>query len=175
MATTHQHISQASTSSNISPFNSVLQDSSSFASATSSAHSNSRNDSQQVQSDTLTVLGAIGSTFSRCAWERCTGNGRQFTAYYFAFVLVMRCFLKSAAAGALPSVVVMILEDALSITSFVVGVLYLHNTEGIAQMLLRKRTAQSPEMNEVAPIPQPDATQQRTSLSRDLRLFLFAM
>jgi hypothetical protein len=177
MAATHQHVSsyEASTSNNISPFSSVLFDSSASASATSSATNNLRSRSQQDRPDALTVLGAIGSTFSRCALARCTGNDRQFTAYYFAFVLAMRCFLKSAAAGALPSVVTMILEDALSITSFVVGILYLHNTEGIARMLLRKRTAQSPEMNEVAPIPQPDPTQQRASLSRDLKLFLFAM
>jgi hypothetical protein len=173
----HQHISQASASNNTSPFSSLLSDSSASASATSSATSYSRSQSPQDQPGALSILGAVGSTFSRCALERCTGNDRQFTAYYFAFVLVMRFFLKSAAAGALPVVVTMILEDALSISSFVVGILYLHNTEGITQMLLRKRTASSPspEMNEVEPLPQPDVAQQRASLSREIKLFLFAM
>lgn len=175
MAVTHRHIFEASTSTNTSPFNSVLSDSSAVASATSSATSYSRSQSPQDRPPALTILGAVGSTFSRCAWARCTGNDRQFTAYYFVFVLAMRFFLKSAAAGALPATVTMMMEDALSITSFVVGILFLNNTEGLARVLLRKRTAQSPEMNEVAPIPQPDATQQQASLSRDIRLFLFAM
>jgi hypothetical protein len=87
----------------------------------------------------------------------------------------MRLFLKSAAAGALPAAAVMVLEDTLSIVSFVVGVLYLHNSEGITRTLLRKRTVQSPEANEVEPVSEPDVVQYRARMSRDIKLFLFAM
>jgi hypothetical protein len=87
----------------------------------------------------------------------------------------MRFLLKSAAVGALPAVAVMILEDALSIMSFVVGVFYLHSSEGFTRMLVRKRTVQSPEANEVELAPEPDVARQRACLSQDIKLFLFAM
>ena len=60
-------------------------------------------------------------------------NVWQAKAYYFVFVLAMRFFLKSAAAGALPATVTMMMEDALSITSFVhfISLAFCENTKKI--------------------------------------------
>lgn len=173
MERTQQQLSQASNNTTESPFSAVFSDSSASRSTTSYSRTQASHDHSGV----VSVLGAVSSTFSRCAWARCTGNDRQFTAYYFAFVLAMRFFLKSSAAGVLPEMVVMLLEDGLSIMSFVVGTFYLHNSEGITRMLLRKRTGQSPspEANEVEPVSQPEIAQHRARLTRDIKLFLFAM
>lgn len=117
------------------------------------------------------VLPALCSLVSQSASVRCK-NDKQLTACYFAFVLAMRLFLKSAAAS-LPAALVMILEDSLSLVSFAMGLLYLHNSDGIARILMRKRSRSEESAN-------PDDNfrpSQQSEMTRpeDVKLFLFAM
>jgi hypothetical protein len=68
---------------------------------------------------------------------------------------------------------VMILEDSLSLVSFAMGLLYLHNSDGIARILMRKRSRSEESAN-------PDDNfrpSQQSEMTRpeDVKLFLFAM
>lgn len=88
--------------------------------------------------------------------------------------------MKSSAAAGLPAVVVMILEDGLSLASFAMGLLYLHNSDGIARMLMRKRNPSeepldSPDNSFRPSLPAPPAHQPEMTRPEDVKLFLFAM
>lgn len=163
----HQNASQAS---DANPFNSARQSGNSASVPTTLLHTDRLHEPPNGAAE---VLPALGSLISRGVVARC-GNDRTLTACYFAFVLIVRLFLKSNAATCLPAVVVMVLEDGLSFASFLLGLIYLHNSDGIARMILRKRAGDSnadraPAPNAAAP-PQPQQTR-----PEDVKLFLFAM
>lgn len=124
------------------------------------------------------VLPALGSLIMQSASTRCK-NDKQFTAFYFAFVLLMRLFLKSSVAATLPATLVMILEDGLSLASFAMGLLYLHNSDGIARMLLRKRNPADEPLNSPDHSSGPSVSAQPAQAEmrrpEDVKLFLFAM
>merc|ERR1719379_3031282 len=77
---------------------------------------------------------------ARAAVARWRGDEKRLTVCYFGFVLCMRIFVRSATGQALPWYIIMGIEDGLSMMSFVVGLLYLHHTDGISRALFRKST-----------------------------------
>lgn len=88
--------------------------------------------------------------------------------------------MKSSAAASLPAVVVMILEDGLSLASFAMGLLYLHNSDGIARMLMRKRNPAEEPLDSAdtnfRPSDSPQSARQPDmTRPEDVKLFLFAM
>jgi hypothetical protein len=124
------------------------------------------------------VLPAIGSLITQSASVRCK-NDKKLTVCYFAFVLAMRLFLKSAAAASLSTTVVMILEDTLSLASFAMGLLYLHNSDGIARMIMRKRNPADEPLNSPDSSFRPSLSESpavpEMTRPEDVKLFLFAM
>eukprot|EP00746_Dinoflagellata_sp_MGD_P014466 gnl/MRDRNA2_/MRDRNA2_131707_c0_seq1.p1 gnl/MRDRNA2_/MRDRNA2_131707_c0~~gnl/MRDRNA2_/MRDRNA2_131707_c0_seq1.p1 ORF type:complete len:175 (-),score=34.78 gnl/MRDRNA2_/MRDRNA2_131707_c0_seq1:428-952(-) len=124
------------------------------------------------------VLPALASLISKSASARCK-NDKKLTACYFAFVLAMRLFLKSTAATNLPAILVMILEDSLSLVSFAMGLLYLHNSDGIARMLMRKRNPAEEPLDSPNSSFRPSLATQpvepEMTRPEDVKLFLFAM
>jgi hypothetical protein len=168
----------ASQASNARPFN--LAESATRASASQTQHpAHIQVPVQEGARGASVVLPALAALITKSAAVRCK-NDKQLTACYFAFVLAMRLFLKSAAAASLPAIVVMILEDGLSLASFAMGLLYLHNSDGIARMLMRKRNPteeplNSPDNSFRPSLSAPPAQQPEMTRPEDVKLFLFAM
>merc|ERR1719265_1259018 len=104
---------------------------------------------------------------------RWSGDEKRLTICYFGFVLGMRIFVRSAAGQAMPWYIIMAIEDGLSVMSFVVGLLYLHHTDGISRAIFRKRVG-TPEgssatsQGEMSAPPAP-------ARPEDMKLFFYAM
>lgn len=124
---------------------------------------------------------------------------RRFFAFYFSVVFASRLLLRSPCSNGLHWAFVMVLEDGMSLLSFVLGLFYLHHTNGAPLALLAKRMAASPEAAATAaaamgaeepqarpqvaaaPAPAPAAQQPPPQggieevTRRSVRLFYFAM
>jgi len=128
---------------------------------------------QSTLDNGVLVLGGLGRLMSRAAMARWRGDEKRLTVCYFGFVLCMRIFVRSSTGQALPWYIIMAIEDGLSVLSFVVGLLYLHHTDGISRALFRKRMG-APEGN---PATSPAETSAPPSPARpeDMKLFFYAM
>jgi len=128
---------------------------------------------QSTINDSSLVIGGLGRLMTRAALTRWRGDEKRLTIAYFVFVLCMRIFVRSATGQAMPWFVIMAIEDGLSIMSFVVGLLYLHHTDGISRALFRKRVGASEgssgtSQGETAAPPSP-------ARPEDMKLFFYAM
>uniref|UniRef100_A0A7S2B4T3 Uncharacterized protein n=1 Tax=Alexandrium andersonii TaxID=327968 RepID=A0A7S2B4T3_9DINO len=89
-------------------------------------------------------------------------DARTFFLVYFALVFVGRLLLRSSCAKTWHWAVTMMLEDGLSLASFVVGLLYLHHSDGALLSVFAKRMAASPE-GAAAAVAAFGASSERTS------------
>mmetsp|Transcript_21175 Transcript_21175/g.38662 ORF Transcript_21175/g.38662 Transcript_21175/m.38662 type:complete len:131 (-) Transcript_21175:157-549(-) len=89
---------------------------------------------------------------------------------YFLLVVMCRCVLRSARAQSFHWLLVAALEDGMSLLSFILGLLYLHYSEGSAlSILLRKSIAADDSRTEGS------AAASAREARRPIRLFYFAM
>lgn len=128
---------------------------------------------QSTIGDLALVFGGLMRLMGRGAIARWRGDEKRLTICYFGFVLCMRIFIRSATGQAMPWYVIMAIEDGLSVMSFIVGLLYLHHTDGISRTLFRKRVmtpegSSPPAQGEMSASPSP-------SRPEDLKLFFYAM
>lgn len=123
------------------------------------------------------VFGGLGRLMARSAAARWQGDEKRLSVCYFGFVLCMRIFIRSATGQAMPWYIIMAIEDGLSVMSFVVGLLYLHHTDGISRAIFRKRvgtpegsaaTTSTESQGEMSAPPAP-------ARPEDMKLFFYAM
>merc|ERR1719265_2169127 len=105
----------------------------------------------------------------RATVNRWNGDEKRLTIGYFGMVLCMRIFIRSATGQAMPWYIIMAIEDGLSVMSFVVGLLYLHHTDGISQVLFRKHVITA-ERSSASSQP----AQTSPSHPEDMKLFFYA-
>lgn len=121
---------------------------------------------QTTIKDGALVLGGLWRLMGNGMINRWNGDEKRITIGYFGFVLCMRIFLRSANGQAMPWYIIMALEDGLSVMSFVVGLLYLHNSDGISRALFKRAPASSQgELSSPAGPTRPE----------DMKLFYYAM
>lgn len=101
-------------------------------------------------------------------------NHKQVAAAYFTLAFATRLFLRSRHAADLSWVTVMLIQDAMSIMSFVVGLTYLHCTNGGFALAFLSQCG--------APLAQSTSMQREEEEEADggarrrtMRLFYFAM
>lgn len=79
----------------------------------------------------------------RLAWAaiaaRWQEDQKAFTMFYFGVAFSVRMFLRTPYAGCMPWTLTMIVEDLISLASFVIVELHLHRTQGPGFALLAKR------------------------------------
>merc|ERR1719265_2967527 len=117
----------------------------------------------------FSITHGLGSLMQQAVVNRWRGDEKRFTVAYFSFVLCMRIFIRSTTGQAMPWYIIMAIEDGLSVMSFVVGLLYLHHTDGISRVLFRKHviTAEGSSASS-----QPAQTS--PSHPEDMKLFFYA-
>eukprot|EP00746_Dinoflagellata_sp_MGD_P166189 gnl/MRDRNA2_/MRDRNA2_95919_c0_seq1.p1 gnl/MRDRNA2_/MRDRNA2_95919_c0~~gnl/MRDRNA2_/MRDRNA2_95919_c0_seq1.p1 ORF type:complete len:160 (+),score=28.11 gnl/MRDRNA2_/MRDRNA2_95919_c0_seq1:107-586(+) len=120
----------------------------------------------------LVVLCGMSRLMGRAIVARWRGDEKRLTFCYFGFVLCMRIFVRSATGQALPWYIIMAIEDGLSMMSFVVGLLYLHHTDGISRALFRKNTGTQEGTSTVS---QGESAAPSPARPEDMKLFFYAM
>merc|ERR1719453_2090862 len=108
----------------------------------------------------FSITHGLGSLMQQAVVNRWRGDEKRFTVAYFSFVLCMRIFIRSTTGQAMPWYIIMAIEDGLSVMSFVVGLLYLHHTDGVSRTLFRKRVmtpegSSPPSQGEMSASPSP--------------------
>merc|ERR1719265_86871 len=120
----------------------------------------------------FSITHGLGSLMQQAVVNRWRGDEKRFTVAYFSFVLCMRIFIRSTTGQALPWYIIMAIEDGLSMMSFVVGLLYLHHTDGISRALFRKNTGTQEGDSSVSQGQSPEPSPARPE---DMKLFFYAM
>jgi len=141
--------------------------------------------SRQIQHPSTAQPGALAAAAGGLA-RRC--DERTLFMFYFVTIFASRLLLRSPWASGLHWAVAMGLEDGMSLLSFVLGLFYLHHTNGAPLAILAKRVAASPEGAAAAAAvlgarddpahrqvegTQPGAV--NTATRQPVRLFYFAM
>jgi len=121
---------------------------------------------QTTIKDGALVLGGLWRLMGNGMINRWNGDQKRITIGYFGFVLCMRIFIRSATGQAMPWYIIMAIEDGLSVMSFVVGLLYLHNSDGISRALFKRAPASSQGELSGSPVP---------TRPEDMKLFYYAM
>lgn len=88
------------------------------------------------------------------AWRPCALDQRKVLVCYFALIFACRLSLRLPCSAALHWVLVMLMEDGMSLTSFAIGLHYLNSSNGAAMSLLTKCVTRSNEA-ETTQLQQP--------------------
>merc|ERR1719265_224170 len=116
----------------------------------------------------FSITHGLGSLMQQAVVNRWRGDEKRFTVAYFSFVLCMRIFIRSTTGQAMPWYIIMAIEDGLSVMSFVVGLLYLHHTDGVSRALFSKRIFGGASEGEISASP-------AAIRPEDMKLFCYAM
>lgn len=133
------------------------------------------------------VFGSLATLVSRAVMARWQRDQRFLTICYFVAVFSIRLFLRTPHASNLHWVLIMAVEDMLSLTSFAIALMYMHGGHGLTLAALAKRLTMLPARP--ASTPQAHGTSQGAFSSRDqaaaagptrmqpedVKLFFFAM
>lgn len=108
---------------------------------------------------------------------RWSGSLRAFIVCYIAFAFLCRILLRSPCVDGYHWILIMILEDGMSVMSFIMGLLLLHCSNGEPLSFLTKCiTAPCEESSEEAE-PSEESTESAGTLQmrQRIKLFAFAM